>query len=95
MSEKRPLVIYSEYFDFNLKRSQGRKVPLNQCVKKPTIDEIFLIIKKLSPSVKKSTKLYPSNCQSSTGCLLIDYSGTKVSLLHEVGKGLKTLRKTN
>jgi len=95
MSEKRPLVIYPEYFDFNRKCSQGRKVSLNQCVKKPTIDEIFVIAKKLSSSVKKSTKLYPGNWQSSAGCLLIEYSGTKVSLLHEIGKGLKALRKTN
>ena len=44
MTDK-PLVIYPEYFDFNLKRSEGRKVPLNQSVKKPDIDEIFTVLR--------------------------------------------------
>ncbi|RZD34004.1 MAG: hypothetical protein CXT75_10595 [Methanobacteriota archaeon] len=40
MSDK-PIVIYPEYFDFNLKRSEGRKVPIKISVKKPNIEEIF------------------------------------------------------
>ena len=40
MSDK-PIVIYPEYFDFNLKRSEGRKVPANISVKRPIVDELY------------------------------------------------------
>ena len=44
MKERRPIVIYPEYFDSNLKRSQGRKAPLSQSVKKTTINEILTVL---------------------------------------------------
>jgi len=95
MSESRPLVIYPEYFDFNLKRSQGRKAPLNQSVKKPTIDELFTVSKPLVTSVERSGKSYSGNWISNSGSLKVNYEGSKTSLLHSIGQGLKNLRKTD
>jgi len=95
MPEDRPIVIYPEYFDFNLKRSQGRKVPANISVKKPNIDEIFGIVKNIGSGVTKSTKSHPSNWHSGLGSLTMFYDGTKVSLLHKIGKELKFIRKTD
>ena len=95
MPERRPLVVYPEYFDFNLKRSEGRKVPLNQSVKKPDIDEIFTILKPIVSSLDKSSKSHSGNWPSNSGSILVHYDGSKTSLLHKVGKGLKKLRKTD
>jgi len=95
MSESRPLVIYPEYFDFNLKRSQGRKAPLNQSVKKPTTDELFTVSKPLVTSVERSGKSYSGNWISNSGSLKVNYEGSKTSLLHSIGQGLKNLRKTD
>ena len=95
MSEKRPLAVYPEYFDFNLKRSQGRKVPLNQSVKKPTIDELVSVAKLLTTNVEKTENSHPSNWTSGSGSLNVNYEGSKTSLLHNIGKGLKDLRKTD
>ena len=95
MSEDKPIVIYPEYFDFNLKRSQGRKVSSNISVKKPNIDEIIIVAKKLGSNVKMSSKSHPSNWHSELGSLTLFYDGTKVSLLHKMGKELKLLRKTD
>ena len=94
MSDK-PLVIYPEYFDLNLKRSEGRKVPINIAVKKPNIEEILEIVKALGSDVLKSSKSHPSNWHSELGSLTIFYDGTKVSLLHKIGKELKLIRKTD
>ena len=47
MSSKKPLVIYPEYFDHNLKRSEGRKVPLSEAVRSPKIDELSSILSKI------------------------------------------------
>jgi len=95
MPEDRPLVIYPEYFDFNLKRSQGRKVPMNISVKKPNIDEILGIAKNLGSSVLKSSKSHPGNWHSELGSINLFYDGTKVSLLHRIGTELKVIRKTD
>ena len=95
MSEDRAIVIYPEYFDFNLNRSQGRKVPVNISVKKPNVEEIFGILKNLGSSVKKSPKSHPSNWHSEGGSINLFYEGTKVSLLHKIGKELKIIRKTD
>ena len=95
MSEDRPLVIYPEYFDFNLKRSQGRKVSSNISVKKPNIDEIIIVAKKLGSGVKRSSKSHPGNWHSELGSLTLSYDGTKVSLLRKMGKELNLIRKTD
>ena len=95
MSESRPKIIYPEYFDSNLKRSQGRKVPLNQSVKGPTVDEIHSIIIDLAISGRKSQKSHSGNWSSSKGSLEVNYDKSKVSLIHQIGKGLKILRKTD
>ena len=94
MSDK-PLVIYPEYFDFNLKRSEGRKVPVNISVKKPNIDELYSITKDIGIEVKKSSKSHPSNWSSELGSINLFYEGKKMELLHKIGKELKNLRKTD
>ena len=94
MSDK-PLVIYPEYFDFNLKRSEGRKVPVNISVKKPNIDELYSITKDIGTEVKKSSKSHPSNWSSELGSINLFYEGKKMELLHKIGKELKNLRKTD
>jgi signal recognition particle subunit SRP19 len=94
MSDK-PIVIYPEYFDLNLKRSEGRKVPINIAVKKPNIEEILAIVKALGSDVLKSSKSHPSNWHLELGSINLFYKGTKVSLLHKIGKELKNIRKTD
>ena len=94
MSDK-PLVIYPEYFDFNLKRSEGRKVPANISVKRPNIDELYSITKDIGNDVKKSSKSHPSNWSAELGSITLLYEGKKMELLHKIGKELKNLRKTD
>ena len=47
MSSKKPVVIYPEYFDYRLKRSEGRKVPLSEAVKSPKVEELSSILSNL------------------------------------------------
>jgi len=64
-------------------------------VKSPTVDEICNIITDSSISCRKSQKSYPGNWSLSKGSLEVRYHKSKVSLLHQIGKGLKSLRKTD
>jgi len=94
MSDK-PIVLYPEYFDFNLKRSEGRKVPINISVKKPNVDELYSITKIIGTNVTKSSKSHPSNWSAELGSVNLFYEGKKMDLLHKIGKELKNLRKTD
>ena len=94
MSDK-PIVIYPEYFDFSLKRSEGRKVPVNISVKRPNVDELYSITKDIGTKVKKSPKSHPSNWPAELGSINLFYEGKKMELLHRIGKELKNLRKTD
>ena len=94
MSDK-PIVLYPEYFDFNLKRSEGRKIPINISVKKPSVDELYSITRNIGAEVKKSSKSHPSNWSAELGSINLFYDGKKMELLHKIGKELKNLRKTD
>ena len=94
MSDK-PIVIYPEYFDFSLKRSEGRKVPVNISVKRPNVDELYSITKDIGTKVKKSPKSHPSNWAAELGSITLFYEGKKMELLHRIGQELKNLRKTD
>ena len=94
MSDK-PIVLYPEYFDFNLKRSEGRKIPINISVKKPSVEELYSISKNIGTEVKKSSKSHPSNWSAELGSINLFYDGKKMELLHKIGKELKNLRKTD
>ena len=95
MSSKKPIVIYPEYFDVRLKRSEGRKVPVSEAVKSPNIDELSIILSKLDCDFEINESRYPGNWASSKGCLKVNAQFSKTQLLHKLGVGLKELRKTN
>ena len=95
MSSKRPIVIYPEYFDFSLKRSNGRKVPLSEAVRSPKIDELSELLSKLECNFQTSESNHSGNWPNMLGSLKVDTDLSKSQLIHKLGSGLKELRKTN
>ena len=95
MSSKRLTVIYPEYFDFNLKRSNGRKVPLSEAVRSPKIDELSELLSKLECNFRISESNHSGNWSNISGSLKVDTDLSKSQLIHTLGSGLKELRKTN
>ena len=95
MSSDRPIVIYPEYFDYNLKRSEGRKVPLSEAVRSPKLDELSKLLSKIDCNFKVDTSNHSGNWSSMSGCLKVNTNFSKTQLIHKLGLGLKELRKTN
>ena len=87
-------VVYPSYFNANLSRSNGRKQPLSESVKRPTSEEIETIIKSLNFNFKSETKSRPSNPFESEKCFLVNCNIKKSQLLHQIGKELKNSRRT-
>ena len=95
MSSKKPVVIYPEYFDHRLKRSEGRKVPLSEAVKSPNIEELSSILSNLGCDFQISKSSHPSNWSKTEGSLKVNADFSKTQLIHKVGSNLKKLRQTN
>ena len=95
MSSKKPLVIYPEYFDHRLKRSEGRKVPLSEAVKSPKVEELSSILSNLDCDFQLSKGCHPGNWSKTGGSLKVSVDFSKTQLIHKLGSSLKELRQTN
>ena len=95
MSSKKPLVIYPEYFDHRLKRSEGRKVPLSEAVKSPKVEELSSILSSLGYDFQASKSCHPGNWSKSGGSLKVNAGFSKTQLIHKLGSSLKKLRQSN
>ena len=95
MSSKKPFAIYPEYFDYRLKRSEGRKVPLSEAVKSPKVEELSNILSTLSCDFQVSKACHPGNWSKTGGSLKVDADFSKTKLIHKLGSSLKELRQTN
>ena len=94
MSSRKPVVIYPEYFDYRLKRSEGRKVPLFEAVKSPKIEELSVILSNLGCDFQISKASHPGNWFKTEGSLKVNAVFSKTQLIHKLGSSLKKLRQT-
>ena len=95
MSSKKPIIIYPEYFDHNLKRSEGRKVSLLESVRSPKIDELSNLLSKMDCDFQTSKSNHSGNWSNVSGSLKVNTNLSKTQLLHKLGSSLKKLRQTN
>ena len=95
MGDRRPLVIYPEYFDSRLARSAGRRLPVAECVKSPTTEELATLAKSIGLAPKVEAASHPGHWASGRGRLRLAYGGAKAELLHQLGARLKEARRTD
>ena len=95
MSSQKPIVIYPEYFDHNLKRSEGRKVPLSESVRSPKIDELSNLLSNIGCKFQISKSNHSGNWSNLSGSLKVNTDLSKTQLIHKLGSSLKELRQTN
>ena len=95
MSSKKPIVIYPEYFNHNLKRSEGRKVPLSEAVRSPKIEELSNLLSNIGCNFQTSKSNHSGNWSNLSGSLKVNTDLSKTQLIHKLGSGLKELRKTD
>ena len=77
--------IYPEYFDKSLKRSEGRRLPLDYSLDNPTWQEIRLAAEKigLDCEIRKESS-YPRQWWNPKGLLLVEKKKSKLSTLKEL-----------
>ena len=81
------ITLWPEYFDAELTRAQGRRLPLDLCVKNPSLDMIAkgALILDLEYVVDES-KAYPGNWAARNGCVRVEKGKmSKTEILPKIG----------
>ncbi len=79
--------LYPLYFDKSLSRNAGRRLPLNCCIEKPTIEQIAKAAQSLGihPTLQKLSS-HPSLHWKHDGRLLVDKKGSKQKILLQISQ---------
>jgi len=90
---EREYIIWPAYFDSTIPRRLGRKVPIKEAVKNPSIEELIKVCKELGLEYEVNTEAkYPRTWYIHRGDLRVKYQGPKTRLLHMIGEKLVELR---
>ncbi|MCD6348911.1 MAG: signal recognition particle protein Srp19 [Candidatus Korarchaeota archaeon] len=94
MPPKGPKVVYPSYFDSRLSRSEGRRVPRNLSIRKPSLQDLIKALKHLSLEFDvEEDKQRPSRWYRMEGRVKVYYQGSKEQLLKEIGKALRSVKR--
>lgn len=88
IDEETAIVLWPEYFDASLSRAQGRRLPVNLCVKNPSLDMIAkgAIILDLDYSIHEEMA-YPSDSSAKRGCVKVEKGVMKkTAILPKIGE---------
>ncbi len=83
------LVIYPEYFNINLSRTKGRRIPKNLAFERITCENIAEAAKKLNLNPIIEKKSYPRFWYNANGRVIIDKKYSKQKIIIELCKVMK------
>jgi len=86
------IVLWLDYFNSNLKRSEGRRSPLNISIKNPTLDELVKAAKIAGYQPQAYLASYPKRGLTTSGYISIEKKKSKSISLKEISKALTIIR---
>jgi signal recognition particle subunit SRP19 len=87
-------ILWPEYFDSNLSRAKGRRLPRSICVPSPNAEELFSIARKIGLSpILENDKSYPSRWTDGKGRIKVPKQFNKTQTMLMVAEKLKLKRK--
>ena len=92
MKEYERFVVWLDYLDSERKRADGRRVPLNSCVRAPTLDEVMQACKKLSLDAQPQKAFYPKASRRQSGYVSIKKTGRKQQVIVAIARELSRIR---
>jgi len=85
------VIVYPEYFDSTLTRSDGRKLQKSLCMPSPTIENLIHAVKKLKLEYEiEREKHYPSQAYRRRGRILVKKNGKKMEMLVAIAKAMRS-----
>lgn len=92
MKEYEKQVLWLDYFNSELKRNQGRRVPLNIATRAPTLQELEDACRRLNLQPVSQAALYPSRRNAQSGYVSVRKAKPKQSVVLKVAKELSVVR---
>ncbi len=85
-------VIWINYFDSELKRREGRRLPLHSCVRSPTLEELAEASKRLKLDPTITVAFFPRVPRRSSGYVSVKRTMAKQKLVSEIARELSKVR---
>ena len=77
-------ILYPCYFDATLQRQEGRKVPLSEAVKNPTVIDVETALKKNGVKYRFEMKNHPAHWARHEGRIIAEWDKSKGELLKKI-----------
>ena len=85
-------VFWVDYFNSSLSRANGRKVPTNQAVRNPTLQELSKAVERLGIQGESVAASYPKRMNVKTGYVSVPKAKKKSIVMREISSTLSTVR---
>ena len=85
-------IVWLNYIDSELKTREGRRVPLNSCVRSPTIDELVEAARRLGLDPQPQVARYPRNTARASGFVAVKKKGQKGPLVLGIAREVSRIR---
>jgi len=92
MKEYDKQVFWLDYFDSELKRGEGRRVPLSTATRAPALAELGEACRRLNLQPQSQAARYPSRPLRESGYVSVTKSGAKHTLLIRIARELSVVR---
>lgn len=85
-------IVWLEYLDSERKRNEGRRVPLNSCIRSPTLDELTQACARLKLEPEAQVAKYPSNISRVSGYVSVKKASKKQANVMMIARELSKVR---
>lgn len=92
MKDYERYVVWLDYFNSELKRTQGRRVPLSAATKAPKLEELTEACRKLNLQPTSQGAAYPRSGRSGSGYVSVKKLKPKQALVARIAKELTVVR---
>ncbi len=87
-------VIWLDYFNSELKRGEGRRVPLSSAIRSPTLKELEEACRRVALDPRAQAATFPRSARRQSGYVSVkkEEEGTKQKLLFKIARQLSVIR---
>ena len=81
-------ILYPCYFNTDLKRSEGRRVPVSAGTGSPSTQDIFKAAKKAGLKARTEESKHPAHWTEKGGRIIVSWKGSKETLIKKIAGAL-------
>jgi signal recognition particle subunit SRP19 len=85
-------VVWLEYLDSERKRGEGRRVPINSCIRSPTLEELTLACERLKLEPEAQVARYPGDVSRQSGFVSVKKSAKKQQTVMMIAREVSKMR---